>query len=104
MSYMTLSSQEKHLFLLFSYFRAHPKTLLLKILGGRMHGSSPHLKLWGTVPPVPLGFRLCLPMFHYFVILSSMPQPILAVVHPALMVDPKPAVLNLWVVTPRWSP
>src|SRR6218665_373278 len=34
-------------FFLFSYFRAHPPTLLLKILGGRMHGPSPHLKLWG---------------------------------------------------------
>ena len=44
---------------LFSYFRAHPTTLLLTILGGRMHGPSPHLKLWGTVPPVPLGFRPC---------------------------------------------
>jgi len=29
-------------------------TLLLKILGERMHGPSPHLKLWGTVPPLPL--------------------------------------------------
>src|SRR6218665_3643660 len=38
--YMTLTSQEKHLFLLCSYFHAHP-TLLLKILGGRMHGPSP---------------------------------------------------------------
>ena len=50
--YITLSSQEKPLFiseknsfmtlfLLCSYFRAHPTTLLLKILGGRMHGPSP---------------------------------------------------------------
>src|SRR6218665_3228160 len=30
-------------FLLFSYFRPHSITLLLKILGGRMHGPSPHL-------------------------------------------------------------
>src|SRR6218665_1861 len=29
MSYLTLSSQEKHPFLLCSYFRAHPTTLLL---------------------------------------------------------------------------
>src|SRR6218665_3021760 len=50
-SYMTISSQEKHPFLLFSYFRTHPTTLLLKILGGRMHGPSPHLKLWGGPPP-----------------------------------------------------
>src|SRR6218665_2343785 len=40
-------------FFLFSYFRAHPTTLLLKILGGRMHGPSPHLKLWGTSPSPP---------------------------------------------------
>src|SRR6218665_2072840 len=50
MSYMTLSSQEQPLFqkknsfmtpfLLCSYFRAHPTTLLLKIFGGRMHGPS----------------------------------------------------------------
>src|SRR6218665_1748181 len=37
-------------FLLCSYFHAHPTTLLLKILGGRMHGLSPHLKFFlGTV-------------------------------------------------------
>src|SRR6218665_3929717 len=39
-------------FLLCSYFDAYPTTLLLKILGGRMHGPSPHLKFWGTVPQV----------------------------------------------------
>src|SRR6218665_273315 len=39
-------------FLLCSYFSAHPTTLLLKILGGRMHGPSPHLKfMGGTSPP-----------------------------------------------------
>ena len=42
-----------HHFLLCSYFRAHPTTLLLKILGGRMHGPSPHLKFWGERPPSP---------------------------------------------------
>ena len=52
---MTLSSQE-NLFLLFSYFRAHPTTLLRKILGERMHWPSPHLKLWGDRPPVPPRF------------------------------------------------
>ena len=67
-----LSSQEKHLFpfsrqkflMTFTffysvhYFRPHPTTLLHKILGGRMHGPSPHLKtLGGIVPLVPLGFR-----------------------------------------------
>src|SRR6218665_2079979 len=36
------------LFLLCSYFRAYPTTLLLKILGGWMHGPSPH-------PPQILG-------------------------------------------------
>src|SRR6218665_2033473 len=54
MSYMTISSQEKHNFSLCSCFHAHPTTLLLKILGGPMHGRSPHLKIFGgTVPPVP---------------------------------------------------
>src|SRR6218665_3986665 len=43
-------------FLLCSYFRAHLTTLLLKILGGRMHGPSPP-QILGTVPPVPLGLR-----------------------------------------------
>src|SRR6218665_283144 len=70
MSYMTLSSQQKALFqqknslatpifLLSSNFRAHPTTLLLKILGGPMHGPSHHLKFWGTVPQSPLGLRPC---------------------------------------------
>src|SRR6218665_2651674 len=53
MSYMTLASQENTLFLLCSYFRAHPTTLLLKILGGRMHGRAPPQILDGTVPPSP---------------------------------------------------
>src|SRR6218665_637778 len=53
MSYMTISSQENHHFSLCSYFHAHPTTLLLKILGGPIHGPSPHLKFGGgTVPPV----------------------------------------------------
>src|SRR6218665_2335392 len=61
MSCMTLSSQEKYLFLLFPYFRAHPTTLLLKILGGRMHGPSPHLKLCGkTAPQSLIGFLPCI--------------------------------------------
>src|SRR6218665_2322740 len=51
MSYMTISSQEKHNFSLCSCFHAHPTTLLLKILGGPMHGRSPHLKFWGDRPP-----------------------------------------------------
>src|SRR6218665_2951647 len=40
-------------FFLSSSFRAHPTTLhvLLKILGGPMHGPSPHLKFWGDRPP-----------------------------------------------------
>src|SRR6218665_1869395 len=59
MSYITFSSQEKYLFLLFSYFRAHPTTLLLKILGWTNAWAVPHLKLWGDRPPVPLGFRPC---------------------------------------------
>src|SRR6218665_3305759 len=59
MSYMTLSSQQKHLSLLCSYFRAHPTTLLLKILGGRMHGPSPTSKFGGDRPPQSaLGLRI----------------------------------------------
>src|SRR6218665_821296 len=53
MSYMTISSQENHHFSLCSYFHAHPTTLLLKILGGPMHGSSPHLKFLGGPSPSP---------------------------------------------------
>src|SRR6218665_1795603 len=69
MSYMTLSSQEKALqkkfldgtyfFLLCSIFRAHPTTLLLKILGGPMHGPSPTSNFGGTVPHSPLSLRTC---------------------------------------------
>ena len=43
-------------FLLCLYFRAYPTTLLLKILGGRMHGRPPP-QIWGDRPPVPLGHR-----------------------------------------------
>src|SRR6218665_1178850 len=68
MSYMTLSSQEQPLFqkrinsfmtlfLLCSYFRAHPTTLLLKILEERMHGPSPISNLGGPSPQSPLGIR-----------------------------------------------
>src|SRR6218665_2595718 len=53
MSYMIIFSQEKHHFSLCSYFHTHPTTLLLKILGGPMHGPSPHLKFWGDRPPSP---------------------------------------------------
>src|SRR6218665_3569135 len=65
MTYMALSSRETPLYLRknylmapFSYsvrtFRVHPTTLLLKILGRRMHGPFPYLKFCGTVPPEPL--------------------------------------------------
>src|SRR6218665_3604096 len=53
MSYITISSQEKHNFSLCSCFHALPTTLLLKILGGPMHGPSPHLEFWGDRPPSP---------------------------------------------------
>src|SRR6218665_1646677 len=47
-------------FLLCSYFCAHPTTLLLKILGGRMHGPSPHLKFGGgPSSQSTLGLRPC---------------------------------------------
>src|SRR6218665_4006689 len=48
---MTISSQEKHNFSLCSCFHAHPTTLLLKILGGPMHGRSPTSNFGRTVPP-----------------------------------------------------
>src|SRR6218665_3824426 len=41
------------LFLVSSYFSSHPITVLLKILGGRMHGPSATSNFEGTVPPVP---------------------------------------------------
>src|SRR6218665_1003610 len=54
MSYMTISSQEKHNFSLCSCFHAHPTTLLLKILGGTNAWAVPPPQvLGGTVPPVP---------------------------------------------------
>src|SRR6218665_308995 len=42
-------------FLLFSYFPGHPTILHLKILGGRMHGPSPHLNFFweGDRPTSP---------------------------------------------------
>ena len=54
----TTTISEKNSFmtpvLLCSYFRAHPTTLLLKILVGRMHGAPPHqIFFWGDRPPVP---------------------------------------------------
>src|SRR6218665_118740 len=49
---MTFSSQEKHL-LLCSYFRAHPTTLLLKILEGTDAWAVPTSNFGGTVPQVP---------------------------------------------------
>src|SRR6218665_3592492 len=43
-------------FLLSSYFHTLPITLLLQILGGRIHGTDtwavPHLKFWGDRPQV----------------------------------------------------
>src|SRR6218665_2921758 len=41
-------------FLLKSYVRTHPITLLLKILRGRIHGPSPHLKSWRERPLIPI--------------------------------------------------
>jgi len=35
------------------YFRTYPTALLLKILGGRMHEPSLHLKICGGRPPLP---------------------------------------------------
>src|SRR6218665_1757940 len=48
-------------FLLCSYFRAHPTTLLLKILRERMHGPSPTSHFCGgPSPQSSLGLRLWL--------------------------------------------
>src|SRR6218665_2217568 len=58
MSYMTISSQEKHNFSLCSYFHAHPTTLL-KILGGQSMGGPPTLNFGGPSPQSPLGLRPC---------------------------------------------
>src|SRR6218665_1222343 len=57
MSYLTLSSQEKHLFALLSH--ASDSTTSLNI-GGPMHGPSPTSNFGGTISPVPQGLRLCL--------------------------------------------
>src|SRR6218665_4021181 len=55
MSYMTISSQEKHNFSLYSCFHAHPTTLLLKILGGGTNAWAvpPPQFFWGASPPSP---------------------------------------------------
>src|SRR6218665_1515828 len=44
-------------FLLSSYFATHPITLLLEILGRRMHGPSPPPQILGDRPPAPLSLR-----------------------------------------------
>src|SRR6218665_1469007 len=59
MSYMTLSSQEKHLFFSFDTFPRIQQHYFSKYWGGRIHRPSPHLKFWGAVPPVPLGLCPC---------------------------------------------
>src|SRR6218665_1189136 len=79
MSYMTriwpFSHKKNHYFrkeflydtfLLCSYFRAHPTTLLLKILGGRMYGPSPPQFLGVPSPSPPLGLRRCLQQSNTF--------------------------------------
>src|SRR6218665_2526894 len=45
-------------FLLCSYFRAHPTTLLLKIWGGGCMGRPPTSNFGGLSPSPPLGLRL----------------------------------------------
>ena len=53
MSYMTISSQEKHNFSLCSCFHTHPTTLLLKILGGTNAWAVPPPQIFlGDRPPV----------------------------------------------------
>src|SRR6218665_3874911 len=61
MSYMTISSQEKHNFSLCSCFHAHPTTLLLKILGETNAWAVPPPQiLGGPSPQSPLGLRPCI--------------------------------------------
>src|SRR6218665_3426514 len=68
MSYMTFPHKNNHYFrkeFLYDTFfysvrifaRMRQLTLLLQILGGRMHGPSPTSNFGGTVPPAPLGLR-----------------------------------------------
>ena len=45
-------------FFVSSYFTSHPITVLLEILGGRMHGPSTHLKFLGDRRPSPPLLRL----------------------------------------------
>src|SRR6218665_2942774 len=52
----TKNSLATPIFLLSSNFRAHPTTLLLKILGGPMHRPSPTSNFGGNVPHI--GLRL----------------------------------------------
>src|SRR6218665_1525234 len=71
MSYMIFSSEEKHLFkTLFILSRASDNSILLKILGGRMHGPSRHLKFGGP-PPVPLRSPPLRCMVLYCIVLYS---------------------------------
>src|SRR6218665_1135163 len=69
MSYMTISSQEKHNFSLCSCFHAHPTTLLLKILGGdQCMGGPPTSNFFGGPSPSPprtppCTFPPCYPLF-----------------------------------------
>src|SRR6218665_974199 len=49
----SISHTHKNPFFFCSYFRTLPITLLLQILGERMHGPSPHFKFQGTAPSSP---------------------------------------------------
>src|SRR6218665_3180193 len=72
MSYMTLSSQENTYFYSFHSFTHIRQHYFSKYWGGRMHGPFPHLKLWGTVPPVPPRFPpLLLAKFSFPSLLAS---------------------------------
>src|SRR6218665_1884281 len=49
----------KAFFIVSSCFVSHPITVVLKLLGGRMHGPNPTLDFWGTVPTLPLSLCSC---------------------------------------------
>ena len=68
----------QHFFLLCSYFRAHPTTLLLKILGATDAWAVPHLKFWGgpslQSPQVSAPGDTC-----YYLLLMYLSKPIASV-------------------------
>ena len=59
MTYMTLSSQEKHLFYSIHTFTRIRQHYTSQNIGGTNAWAVPTSNFGGTVPPVPLGLRPC---------------------------------------------